>query len=280
VFLGFHGISCELPDTWECIATAGDWRRGRVVLAEGRTAVLGLSWERRPIAADLVRSLTAALAPLARDLGPGSADPISDDDRDCASVRYRGAQGDGHAIAVRRPGGALVARQLTPGPLAPLRQLAASCTVAADDAPARWAIHGLDAELPPWWRLEGIQHVAGLTRAVWFHRRPHAVGIAAALVMRRLACASRLAPDGDVEAFLRRNLVPDEHVQRGEAPDGVVHLLCERPAASWWERWRGRRRRRRLHAWRTPGDRLVVQEWSGYGEPLPALRRATTDAGG
>ncbi len=169
----------------------------------------------------------------------------------------------------------LVARQLAPGGSQDMRALIAAVRGVGLDQAAPWRIYGLDLALPPFWRLEGLQQLAGLVRAVWFRYPGRALRPDQLLVMRRMACASRLLGSASLGAWVRSGLSRREVVAGSSETGGLVHLSTTLPAATWWRRLRDSRDRRELYAWTVAeGDRLMVQEWKGAADPLPCLRDA------
>ena len=148
--------------------------------------------------------------------------------------------------------------------------------VHGDDQPCPWRIHGLKADLPPWWRLHALEYVPGLARAVFFHWPGGGHRRDQVLVLRRYACATRLLAGTTPEQWLTCRLDPGEEVrQRGTTSDGIAWADGLTRGDTLWRRLRRQRQHRRLHVWvEAEEDRLVVQEWKGTGEPLPPLRSA------
>jgi hypothetical protein len=276
--VALHGWSLVLPPRWELVRTAGSWNRGHVVLADERGPLLNLSWERRSRTVDPQRT-AAALAkriraiegrPVALEAHGGVAAGDT-----CWS--WQGPDGRRQALLRTAPGLALVLRQtLAAGDL---RQLARGLTLAPEAGPVPWAAHGLEVSLPAGWRLEGLAHLVGLALGVWFLRA--GAGTQAVLTMRRVACASRILAGQELGPWLRSQLGRrDEVLAEHMAADGTALLILQHRRSRW--ALLGRRPRpRHVHAWvETDSDRLVVQEWTGEGSPLPCLRpvRATDHA--
>ena len=271
--IAVHGIGQLVPHTWDVVATYGDWRRGQVLFAEDRRPRLSLSWQRHAAAPDLARTLRGAGKSIVAD-HPHSV-PAGDEALGSDGLLARwSSPGAPVLAAVRRIGTAtLVWRQLGADTPCPMRAIADSAWAVADDAPARWRVHGLELDLPAWWRLEGLSRVPGLARGAWAHRPGGSWRADQILVMRRLACASRILPGLDPAPWLRQHLARDEQIVAEESGDGAARLRLSRPGRTWWQRLRGQRATRELHAWvETAADRVVVQEWIGAGEPLPGLR--------
>ena len=273
--VAIHGFRCPLPAGWEVVGTWGGWRKGHLVVAEGRQPRLSVTWRRHQAAPDLVRTLRGAGKRLERSHAAGTLvahEAVGDDGR---LGRWDSDGGAFHAATRYFPtaGLTLVVRQLAIGGSAIVRDAITGCTGWSEDAAWPWQIYDLDLTLPPQWRLEGIQQLVGLVRAVWFHLPPGAASPDQVLVMRRLACASRLLGNRTLGAWLRAGLATGEQVEHEHKTDGVVHMHGTAPASNWWRRWRGQRDERDFHAWiETPRDRLVMQEWKGRGPALPCLR--------
>jgi hypothetical protein len=275
--VAIHGIVVPLPAGYEVVGTYGGWRRGHLLIAEGRQARLSVSWARHAAAPDLSRTLrTAGNRP---DPGHVAGQQVAEEviDQRARLGSWDGAQGAFHAAVRHFPeaGITVVARQLAPGASQEMRILISAVRAIAPGQPAPWRIYGLDLELPPYWRLEGLQQLAGLVRAVWFRYPGQALRPDQLLVMRRLACASRLLAGSPLGDWVRSGLSQREQVTASSENASVVHLSTTLPSANWWRRLRGRPDRRELYAWRVADlDRLVVQEWKGAADPLPCLRGA------
>lgn len=273
--VAWQGISLRLPGGWEVAGTYGNWKSGHLLLARGRGPMLRVSWERRREQPDLDRTLAKAAKRVARETGcialPGheAAGP------DGGVLRCQGRSTE-IAVGARRfaeAGVTVVWRQLAPSSPAELAAMVRAGSAVGEDAPAEWRIHGLACVLPPWWRSEGVQALAGLTRAVWFRYPNGRRSADQVLVLRRLACAGRVLAGRSLEDWLRTTLHRGETATVEAVADGV-RLSCTRPATNWWRRWRGRRDVRRFDAWLEPeDDRVTVQEWTGSGEPLGCLRQ-------
>jgi hypothetical protein len=275
--VALHGFVIPLETGDEVVGTYGGWRRGHLLVAAGRQARLSISWARHAAAPDLSRTLRAA----GRRSGPGQVAGLQVADEAIDGHARLGSwdspQGAFHAAVRHLPaaGLTLVVRQLAPGGSAEMRTLIAAVHGVASDQAAPWRIYGLDLELPPSWRLEGLQQLAGLVRAVWFRYPGRALRPDQLLVMRRLACASRLLASSSLGDWVRSGLSRREQLTGSSEDGGLVHLSTTLPAGSWWRRLRGKSDRRELYAWTVAeGDRLVLQEWKGAADPLPCLRGA------
>jgi hypothetical protein len=280
--LAMHGLRCRLPDDWEPVGTYGTSRKGYVLVAEGREARLSVSWERDAITPDLERSLSAVGKRLRREHGCGEVAAREAVGRDGLMGHWDSPAGEFHAAVRHFPEAklTLIARQLAPGPAAPVRQAVSEAEGWAEHQSAPWQLYGLDLMLPPWWRLEGIQQLAGLVRGVWFHHPDGKLRVDQVLVVRRFACASRLIAGTTFAAWIKAGLQARERVEAENEADGVLHLGTLRPGKTWWRRLRGQEERRDFHAWiEDPADRMVLQEWSGEGRPLPCLRRTQSPQG-
>jgi hypothetical protein len=267
--IAMHGVAWSLPGRYGVALTAGTWARGRIVVTDRETAPLVLGWERRGVTPEPGRTSRALAARLGRDLGAGAMRIDGMDGG--ALVAVQGRTGTGHGAWRHLPGAGavLTVRQTGPGGPEPVLQAVAAASAVADGEAASWRIHGLRADLPPWWRLQGVECVAGLARGVWLLRRPGRLRTEAALVVRRWGLAGRMLAGRPVAEWLRSVLDPGEAVLTEEERDGVVRLATRRAGPDWWSRLRGRRRERILWAWLEAPDRLVVQEWAGSGEPVP-----------
>ncbi|MBA3847983.1 MAG: hypothetical protein H0X45_15245 [Planctomycetes bacterium] len=271
--IALHGFAHPLPAGWELAANWGNWRAGRLVLADELRAHVQLSWARSSRTPDLAATLARAGKKLARaHPGAGMWDHRFESDRGFAC--WRAHDGDRH-VAVRRfaCGVSLVWQQVHPGSERDLEKLVDATTAVANDQPAPWRLHGLDLELPPWWRLEGVQHVAGLVRALWCRYPDDRVRPDQLLVVRRIACAHVVLGERTLDAWLRAHLRRSEVATSGRDGD-VAMVEATAPGPTWWRRLRRQHDRRRLHAWiEDDADRLVIQEWKGSTGPLPCLLR-------
>lgn len=282
ILVAWQGLSLRLPAEWEVVGTYGDWRSGNLLLARGRSPVLRVSWSRRRERPDLARTLAKAAKRVARETGCAALPGHEAAGPEGGVVRCQGRSSE-IAVGARHfsdVGVTVVWRQLAPWSVAELAAMVRLSAAVGDDDPAEWRIHGLACTLPPWWRNQGVQALAGLSRAVWFRyphgrRRPDQV-----LVLRRMACAQRVLAGRSLEGWLRTTLHPDETATAHELDGGGVRLSCARPAANWWRRWRGRRDGREFHAWIDAAeDRLTVQEWTGGGDPPGCLRQGSSSQG-
>jgi hypothetical protein len=273
--IAIHGVRCRLPSGWEVVGTYGGWRTGHLLVAEGRTARLSLSWARHAASPDLGRTLRTAGRRIDRDHVTGvmvAQEAIADGG---LIGTWDGPHGTFHAAVRHLPsaGVTIIVRQLASGPAAPLRQLMTSVQgfTAAQGSP--WRLYGLAVDLPAWWRLEGLQQLAGLVRGVWFRYPDGAMRADQVLVVRRFACASRLLEGASLGAWVRAGVHRRERILTEQEVDGVVQVSTALPASNWWRRLRGQSDRRELYAWTVAaGDRLVLQEWKGACDPLPCLR--------
>lgn len=273
--LGWQGLLHGLPAEWEPVGMYGSWRKGHILLAEDRRPRLAIAWERRAIRPDLERTLKRAANAHRREAKASTTTPFESCGSDGVLTRLVGGPSEIGMIARRmEPAGVTVIyRQLGPGAIPQLRRLAQAGTAVGDDESARWAIHGLDVQLPPYWRSEGIQILAGFVRAVWFHY-PHAgQKVDQVLVIRRYACATHLLAGRDLATWLSAQTDTRESVNVMESAADHAVVTCSAPGRTPWRRWRGRREERHLIAWiDRASDRLTVQETIGGGEPLPGLR--------
>lgn len=285
--LALHGLRCTLPAGCEVVATYGDWRRGHLIIAAERTPHLALTWRRHRAAPDLQRTLASAGRRLTRGDVVGEPAGCNALGSDGLVGRWRSPLGDFHAgvRTMAAAGVTVVARQLRPGIQSELAAFLRTTEAYTDDAPWPWRLYGIEADLPPWWRLEGVSQLAGLARAVWFHQPRWAARPDQVLVLRRLACANRVLAGRSLADWVRSGLGRSEvvttvdHRADADADAGLMRMTTSVPARSWWGRVRGRRATRCLHAWVDAGDdRLTLQEWAGDGEPLPSLRRTALAA--
>ncbi|MBA3686562.1 MAG: hypothetical protein H0W72_15170 [Planctomycetes bacterium] len=277
-------MSLRVPASWDLVGTYGHWRAGQLLLASERQPRMSITWQRRGTAPDLRRTLRAAGRRLAREQGCSQSTGEQQLAGDGLIACHPSPQGEVHiGIRALSGGTAVVWRQLRPGPAAELESIASACSAVGDADPARWAFHGLDVALPAWWRLEGIVHVAGLVRAVWFHRRGGRGRVDQALVMRRLACAARITNGHGVAGWLRAQLGRDETltIERDDTATGGTLMACARgPGATWWRRLRRLHEDRHIVAWIDEADdRLTVQEWQGRGDPMGCLRPRPSSQG-
>ena len=277
--IALHGLCCTLPAGCEVVATYGDWRRGHLIAAADRTPRLALTWRRHRAAPDLARTLASAGRRLAGGDVVGELAGQEALGADGVIGRWHSPSGDFHAgvRTIAAAGVTLVARQLCPGAAPEIRTVLRSAEAHGDEAPWRWRLYGLEADLPPWWRLEGVQQLAGLARAVWFHQPRWMARPDQALVLRRMACAGRVLAGRPISEWVRSGL------GRGEVVTAITHdanaeqlrMTTSVPARSWWGRLRGRRATRCLDAWiDVDDDRLTLQEWTGEGAALPCVRRS------
>lgn len=283
--LALHGIGCPLPAGWEAVGSAGGWRRGQVlVAASDGPPLLAIGWERAAATAEPPRLLAALERRMRSELGCGER-------RACSAIsggllaRWAAPPGElcGGVRCVRPasaadagPGVALVVRALAPAGVAAAHAALAGAWARAADQPTPLRIYGLDLELPPWWRLEGMQQLAGLVRALFLHHPQGRLDrIAGALVLRRFACAGRVLAGRTPAEWIAEQLGRRETVLSSAVVDGVTAVGTRRPAPGWWRRLAGASEGRSFHAWlEAGGDRLVLQEWYGTGTPVMCLRSA------
>jgi len=284
VIVAWQGLRFYLPEAYEVAGTYGAWSDGHLLVACDRQPRLSVTWKRERLRPVLERTLASAVKRLLKD--HPDAQLIGDEAAGADGlVRRYSAPNGGYAVAVRyfpEAGVTVVWRQLTSGSSTAFGDGVRACEAFANDAAAPWAIHGLSCILPAWWRCEGVQALAGLTRGVWMHYPNEQVKADRVLVMRRLACASRVLNGRSLAEWLRGSLQRQEIALDATArSDGVSELRCSRPGATLWRRLRGLREERHLTAWLdADADRLTIQEWTGRGEPLPCLRQPTAAQGG
>ena len=281
LIVAWQGLALRLPPGWEVAGTYGNWKSGHLLLARERLPVLRVSWERRRETPHLERTLAKAAKRVAHETGCLALPGHEGAGPDGGVVRCQGRMSE-IAVGARRfaeAGVTVIWRQLAPSPVAELTAMVRASAAVGEDAPADWRIHGLACTLPPWWRNEAVQALAGLTRAVWFRHPPGRRGADQVLVLRRMACAGRVLAGRDLETWLRTTLHKNESATAETNADGV-RLSCSRPAANWLRRLRGRVDVRQFHAWiDEPEDRVTVQEWAGGGEPLGCLRQGPSPQG-
>jgi len=273
-----HGWECTIPAGWHVQVLRGTWRGGYAVLVEDRTPRLNLTWERGPRNPDAdrtIRSLGRRIRREHRDAPPRLVGRESLHGADGSFARWVGSDGDLHAAVVRddRAAVTFVVRQLAMGPGHAVKALALSCRGQDLTAPIRWRLFGLDCRLPADWRLEGVHHLVGLTRAVWMHYVGRRGKVDQVLIMRRFACASRILRDTDLRTWLEERREPRETTVTTVREADVLHLETRIPGPSWWDRVCRRFQTRHLYAWiEEDADRLNVQEWKGSGASLECLR--------
>jgi hypothetical protein len=275
VRIGWQGLTHHLPVGWEVAGLYGSWRTGQMLVAEGREPRLSISWERKRMRPDLERTLAKTARKHLADFGATAIAPSEACGVDGIVVRMVGGEKTA-ALAARRldPAGiTMVWRQLTPGSIPLLKRIAQATTGVADDEPATWAMHGLSIDLPPFWRSEGLQVLAGLVRGVWFHYPGGRQRVAQALIMRRYACAEMLLEGRDLETWLRAQLFKGETAEVVASSSTSATIRSDARGKTLWRRLRGIRETRQLSAvWNQTDDRLLVQETTGSGELLAPLR--------
>ena len=271
--LALHGWRIPLPSDVEPVGTYGHWRNGHALLARGRQAVLAFSWERTAITPDPRRTLNRITATIRRQERVGRVE-ITADQR---SATWTGPSGTWHAVfrQLQESGLVLVARQVVPAPPDDLHRMLADAEGFGAASAWPWNIHGIVLTLPPWWRLTGLRHVAGLARAVWFLQPPakpdadrEGLRTSAVLVARRFALAARLLAGRSPVDWLRSSLRAGERVITEESSAASVLATVDGPGATWWRRWRNQRD---LAHYRltvdAAADRLQVLEFRGAGDP-------------
>ncbi len=283
--VALHGIGCPLPAGWEAVGTAGGWRRGQALIAAADgPPLLAVGWARETAMVEAPRVLEALERRMRRELGCGER-------RACSAItggllaRWSAPAGE-LCGGVRwlpdsdgRPAGAgvtLVVRALAPAGVAATHAAVAGAWARRDGQATPLRIYGLDLELPPWWRLEGVQQLAGLVRALFLHHPQGRLDrIAGALVVRRYACAERVLAGRTPAAWITDQLGRRESVVGSGVSDGVTAVRTRRPAHGWLRRLTGGSEGRSFHTWlETGGERLVLQEWYGTGTPVMCLRSA------
>ncbi|TVR49272.1 MAG: hypothetical protein EA402_00130 [Planctomycetota bacterium] len=273
-----HGWSCEHPAHWDVVVNKGQWSEGFIVLADGRHGKINLTWQRLRRTPDLDKTLRRLDQRISRDAGRGrfTLTTIDDIPQRGKYMRWVGRDGDVFGAILRAVEAPVifVLRDVEPSDGLALKRMALSCQAQDDALPTRWTLHGIDVELPPWWRLEGLQNLVGLTRAVWMHYPDGGHKAADVLTLRRFAMASHLLKEQSMAEWLMGHLNPRDHIaEREVSEDGITKVVTEVTPNSWIRRLRGEKDPRIFHAWHEPElDRLVVQEWRGRGNPLPCLR--------
>lgn len=270
-----HGWSCEVPATWDVNVNRGHWERGVVAFFEDVEPRLNLTWERRQRGLDLEKTVRGLDRRVRRDQ---SGKEISLQNRvelpraDGVLLGWSSRDGDVHGAVVSAANAPVtfILRQLTPGAETIIRRIAQSCTAVGDDEPSRWCLYGLDLVLPSHWRLEGIQHLVGLVRAVWMRYPEGRVKVDQVLLVRRYACAGHLLAGQDLLAWLQERIDRRDVLLAAEREDGRVHLTLHAPGRTLWQRLRRQHQIRHLHAWvEEETERLLIWEWKGFEDPLP-----------
>lgn len=273
--LAWQGCLHDLPPGWEPVGMYGSWRKGQVIIAEDRRPRVAIAWERRAMTPVLERTANTVAKAHRRAVGASQVSPPEPCGPDGVVVRLVGGPTE-IAIGVRRVAQAqatIVYRQLSPGPMVEFRRLIMATTAVADDEAATWSIHGLRVDLPPYWRTEGIQVLAGFVRGVWFHYPHGKERVDSVLILRRYACASHLLAGRDLVTWLTSQAEKQEVTTVHDTTATSAHLTLTGPGRTWWRRLRRRPQVRHLYAWvDSESDRLTVQETTGDGEPLAGLR--------
>ncbi len=281
--LALHGWACDLPPGAEPAATFGTWRSGQVLLSIDRKPLVGVSWERTALSPDEAKTLLKIAKRLRAEHGApvapsgGQSDDLTRHGGGIVAIAVATRAGLFRA-SLRRidtAGVTLIARDLSPEAVDHAGILA-SAEAWPVDAPWPWRIYGLDEVLPPWWRLESIEHVAGLVRALFFRfppgrwrpgeqgRRERAV-----LVLRRWALAARVLAGKTPAEWLAGAIRSDETIEavRELPPAGTIEATVRGPGATLWRRLRKQRDVRRFRLRFQPDiDRLTVAEFKGEGE--------------
>ena len=276
--LSLHGWQTEHPAHWDVVVNRGLWDDGYLVLADGRHARVNLTWERLKRTPDLDKTLRRLDQRISKDAGRGrytltSVEDILDRGK---YMRWVGPDGDVYGAIIRAVSAPVifVLRDLEPSDGLHIKRMALACDAYANDQATTWNLHGINVELPPHWRLEGLQNLVGLTRAVWMNYPAGDRRAADVLTIRRFAMGSHILASVSPEEWLVSHINKgDKIVERQTASDGITVIKTEITPKGWIRRLRGERDSRIFHVWREdPLDRLVVQEWRGRGNPLPCLR--------
>ncbi len=282
--LALHGWACDLPPAAEPAATFGNWRAGQVLLAIDRRPLVGVSWERTAMPPDETKTLLKIARRLRAEHGipvGGQSDDLTRHAGGIVAIAVPTRAGIFHA-SLRRCEGAgvtLIARDLAPDAVDHTGFLSHAAAWPVD-APWPWRIYGLDEVLPPWWRLESIEHVAGLVRALFFRFppgrwRPGVQGRRerAVLVLRRWALAARLlagqAPVDWLAGAIRRDETIEavRELAAAGAVAGAIEATVRGPGATLWRRLRRQRDVRLFRlSLQADIDRLTVAEFKGEGE--------------
>lgn len=273
--ISWQGIDLYCPAHWEPAGMYGSWKAGQIIMAEGREPRMAVSWERKDMRPDIDKTAVKAAKQHMKRVGATNLTPPEPLGVDGSLVRMIGGPTD-RAVGVRRVESAkatLIWRQLAPGSMAMLRKMIRSADAAADNETATWVIHGLNITLPPKWRSEGIQVLAGFVRGVWFHYSGRYDQVDQALIMRRYACAERLLDGQSLVTWLIKQMGKAAICETIEQRADFVELACTTPAGSWWRKFRGKREKRQVYAWlEGDNDRLTVQETIGGQSSLGCLR--------
>jgi hypothetical protein len=260
--LAIHGIECHIPGEWDVAINRGNWKHGYVVLVHRRRPLLNITWDRRPRTPDFKRTLRSLSKRMERgdQAKLEGTETVGDGGLLC---RYASPQGRFHAAAFRpdpEQPVTMIVRQLGPGTADDLRQLIAATRICGADEPTPWRLHGLAVELPPAWRLQGIQQFPGLVRGVWFRTTVKAHRHDQVLVLRRFACAGRMLGEQDIASWISDRLTARERlVEQSLLPGPVWRGVCSAPGSNWYKRLRRIRDQRLLHCWiEADNDRLLV----------------------
>jgi hypothetical protein len=276
--LALHGWRTEHPADWDMVVNRGTWNEGYLVLADGRHARINITWERLKRTPDLDRTLRRLDSRIRKDAGKGrytlsSIEDLLDRGK---FMRWVGPDGDVHGAIVRAQSAAVVfvIRDLAPSDGLNVKRLALACDAYADNLETDWKLYHIDVTLPPWWRLEGLQNLVGLTRAVWMNYPGGDRGATDVLTIRRFAMAKHILSDHSLEEWLCSHMNSHDTItERSTDDSGITRAETRIKPKSWIRRFRGERDKRVFYAWREEEmDRLFVQEWKGTGEALPCLR--------
>lgn len=273
--LAIHGIVSRIPGEWDVAINRGNRQAGYVVLVHRRHPLLNLTWDRRPRRPDIDKTLRSIARRLAKQ-AEARLDHTEALPGEGMLARFIAPKGAIH-VAIFRPDaeepGTMILRQLSPGTADSLRAVVAETRICRADEVTPWRLHEIAVDLPPTWRLQGIQQYPGLVRAVWFRvtSKPHRHD--QVLVLRRFACAGRMLGEADVASWVAKRLARGERIEEHRIlPGPLWSARCSAPGGNWYKRIRRIRDRRLLHAWiEDDRDRLLLQEWKGVGEPLPPL---------
>ena len=135
-----HGFFILVPSEWECVINKGDWQGGYAVMAMNRQAQLNVTWQRSKRAPDLDKSL----AQMARQMEKDHKAKLTHNEKSGKSgliARFSNQDGDRH-VAILQPDPqlnyTLVLRQIEPGAIGPMQELAASARTLGLSEPMPW----------------------------------------------------------------------------------------------------------------------------------------------
>ena len=272
--LALHGFSCLFPQSWEIVASRGNWERGHVVLAEHPLPKLNLTWQRSKRAFDIQRTQNTLRKRIAKETGATAVKEEA-----CANrgilMRYHGEQtGQFHSLIIQPnpdQGLLLIFRQLSQASADDLRDLAQTIQTRMTAPLFPWRLHKLEADLSPYWRLQGMNAFVGMTRAVWFYQKKLGDTTEQILVLRRYAIPDQVLGKQSLSAWTKERLHKKETVVAERQDDNVYVCCIEAPGRTWWRRLRGRGERKVIQAWYDHDQRLMIQEWRGDGAPPQAF---------